>query len=135
MSGQPMETVQNDDLETGTEGPRFWTRDTLRQVVERVLGQRQFIVVSNREPYIHQLVGEEITCERPVSGMVTALDPVMRVCGGSWVAHGSGTADRIGVPPERPEYTLRRVWMSKADEDDYYCGFANQALWPGRTPR
>ncbi len=133
-----MEDTHGDDLELAAEGPRFWTRDMLHQVVERVLGQRQFIVVSNREPYIHQLVGEEVICERPVSGMVTALEPVMRVCGGSWVAHGSGTADRdvvdasdrIRVPPQHPEYTLRRVWLNKVDEDDYYFGFANQALWP-----
>jgi alpha,alpha-trehalose-phosphate synthase [UDP-forming] len=132
------EDVHTDELELGADGPRFWTQETLRRIVERVLGQRQFIVVSNREPYIHRLDGEEITCDRPVSGMVTALEPVMRVCGGSWVAHGSGTADRdvvdehdrIAVPPQHPKYTLRRVWVSKADEDDYYYGFANQALWP-----
>jgi trehalose-6-phosphate synthase len=101
-------------------------------VVERVLGQRQFIVVSNREPYIHRLDDEEIICERPVSGMVTALEPVMRVCGGSWVAHGSGTADRevvdehdrIGVPPQQPQYHLRRVWLSKTDED--FAGAARE---------
>jgi alpha,alpha-trehalose-phosphate synthase [UDP-forming] len=133
-----MHVIETEDFELVPEGPRFWTRDTLHQVVERVLGQRLFIVVSNREPYIHRLEGEEIVCDRPVSGMVTALEPVMRVCGGAWVAHGSGNADRdvvdehnhIRVPPQQPEYTLRRVWLSKADEDDYYYGFANQALWP-----
>jgi alpha,alpha-trehalose-phosphate synthase [UDP-forming] len=133
-----MQETRTDEIELAGEGPPFWTRDTLRHVVDRILGQRQFIVVSNREPYIHRLEGEEIVCERPVSGMVTALEPVMRVCGGSWVAHGSGNADRdvvdahdrIGVPPAHPEYTLRRIWISKADEDDYYHGFANQALWP-----
>jgi trehalose 6-phosphate synthase len=120
------------------EGPRFWTRETLRQVVERVLGRRHFILVSNREPYVHRFEGEEIVCERPISGMVTALEPVMRVCGGSWVAHGSGNADRdtvdehdrILVPPGSADYVLRRTWLSKHDEDDYYHGFANQALWP-----
>jgi len=133
-----MEEFDSNELELGAEGPRFWTRDALRQVVERVLGRRLFIVVSNREPYIHRFEGEEIVCERPVSGMVTALEPVMRVCGGVWVANGSGNADRdvvdehdrIVVPPQRAEYSLRRVWISKRDEDDYYYGFANQALWP-----
>lgn len=133
-----MHDIEAEEYELASEGPHFWTRDTLHQIVERVLGRRHFIVVSNREPYIHRLEGEEIICERPVSGMVSALEPVMRVCGGSWVAHGSGNADRdtvdmhdrIGVPPGHPEYVLRRVWVSKADEDDYYYGFANQALWP-----
>ena len=133
-----MQTLATEDFDLAAEGPRFWTPDTLRQVVERVLGRRKFIVVSNREPYVHRLDGEEIVCERPVSGMVTALEPVMRVCGGSWVAHGSGNADRevvderdhVGVPPTQPQYVLRRVWLSKADADDYYYGFANQGLWP-----
>ncbi|MFQ5667503.1 MAG: trehalose-6-phosphate synthase [Candidatus Binatia bacterium] len=133
-----MHEIESDEFKLAAETPQFWTRDTLRGVVERALGRRLFIVVSNREPYIHQLDGEEIVCTRPVSGMVAALEPVVRVCGGSWVAHGSGTADRdvvdeqdcIAVPPDSPEYKLRRVWISKADEDGYYYGFANQALWP-----
>lgn len=127
-----------DALEGVEESPRFWTRDTLHQVVERTLQGYKLIVVSNREPYIHRLEGGRIICERPVSGLVTALEPVMRACGGTWVAHGSGNADRdvvdeqgrIAVPPEAPSYTLRRVWLTKQDEQDYYDGFANQALWP-----
>ncbi len=134
----PAYEPESDEVDLGSEGPRFWTRDTLRHVVERVLGERHFIAVSNREPYVHRLDGEEIVCERPVSGLVTALEPVMQVCGGTWVAHGSGNADRdivdaddhLGVPPDQPRYTLRRVWLSKRDEEDYYYGFANEALWP-----
>jgi trehalose-6-phosphate synthase len=133
-----MQPVESEDLEFFTEGPRFWTRDTLHQVVERVLGNRHFIVVSNREPYIHRFRAEEVVVERPVSGLVTALEPVMRACGGTWIAHGSGNADRdvvdahdhVAVPPTHPEYVLRRVWLSKQDEDDYYYGFANEGLWP-----
>src|SRR5262245_44227508 len=130
--------IEPDEIEQGTEGLRFWTRDTLRQVVERVLGRRHFIAVSNREPYMHRHDGEDIVCARTVSGVVTAFDPVMRACGGTWVAHGSGDADRevvdehdrIGVPPQQPQYVLRRVWLSKRDEEDYYYGFANEAIWP-----
>jgi trehalose 6-phosphate synthase len=133
-----MAAIETEELDLFTEGWRFWTRDALHQVVEGVLGHRQLIIVSNREPYSHRLEGEEIVCERPISGLVTALDPVMRACGGTWVAHGSGNADRevvdahdqVRVPPEDPKYTLRRVWLSKADQNDYYYGFANQALWP-----
>jgi alpha,alpha-trehalose-phosphate synthase [UDP-forming] len=132
------ESSETEDFELSGEGPRFWTREWLRQVVEQVLGWQHFIVVSNREPYVHHLDGGEVVCSRPVSGVVTALEPVMRVCGGSWVAHASGDADRdvaddwgrLPVPPEDPRYTLRRLWLSKADEDGYYYGFANRALWP-----
>jgi trehalose 6-phosphate synthase len=130
--------TEAEDVDLSSEGPRFWTPDTLRQVVERVLGRRLFIVVSNREPYVHRLDGDAVVCDRPVSGLVTALEPVMEVCGGTWVAHGSGDADRdvvdahdrVNVPPQDPVYSLRRVWLSKQDEEDYYYGFANETMWP-----
>jgi trehalose 6-phosphate synthase len=127
-----------DESEPFAEGPRLWNRHTLQQIVEGAVGNRQFSVVSNREPYTHRLEAGEVIWERSVSGVVTALEPVVRVCGGSWVAHGSGNADRetvdandrVQVPPDAPEYTLRRVWINKTDENGYYYGFANQALWP-----
>jgi trehalose 6-phosphate synthase len=94
--------------------------------------------VANREPFIHIYEGEEIRCMRPASGLATALDPVMRACGGVWIGHGSGSADRdvvdessrIAVPPENPSYTLRRVWLTREEEEGYYYGIANEALWP-----
>jgi trehalose 6-phosphate synthase len=97
-----------------------------------------FLVVSNREPYSHTLSGDEIICNRPVSGLTEALDPVMRASKGTWIAHGSGDADkkvvdshdRVAVPPEKPEYTLRRVWLTEDEIEGFYLGFANQALWP-----
>jgi trehalose 6-phosphate synthase len=121
-------------------------------VTER-LGDHQLVVVANREPYIHvkdvrrpglvgRLVGRraqtEVRWMQPASGLVTALDPVMRACGGIWVAHGSGSGDRdtadargrVAVPPDDPSYTLRRVWLTQHEEDGYYYGFANGALWP-----
>lgn len=114
------------------------TREELRNLIEEKLGDYLFIVVSNREPYIHTLVGEEIGCIVPASGLTMALDPVMRTCGGIWIAWGSGDGDRemvdshdrLQVPPEDPRYTLRRVWLSKEEEDGYYYGTSNEALWP-----
>jgi trehalose 6-phosphate synthase len=115
-----------------------WTREALRRTVQERLQEELFVVVSNREPYIHRFEGEEIVCQVPASGLTIALDPVVRACGGLWVAHGSGDADRqvvdaqdrLQVPPEDPAYTLRRVWLSREEEDGYYNGFANSALWP-----
>ena len=108
------------------------------QLVQEKLGDRLFLVVSNREPYIHSMSGDEIVCTRPVSGLTEALDPVMRASKGTWIAQGTGDADRkvvdahdhIAVPPEKPEYTLRRVWLTKEDVDDFYLGFSNEGLWP-----
>jgi len=115
-----------------------WTKEDLQQLVKTKLADRLFIVVSNREPYIHILSGDEFRCIVPASGLTVALDPVMRACGGIWVAHGSGSADRetvddknrVSVPPDKPSYTLRRVWLTKEEEEGYYLGFSNEALWP-----
>ena len=98
----------------------------------------QLIVVSNREPYIHDNVDGKVVVKRPASGLITAVEPVMRACSGTWIAHGSGSADRavvdaadrVSVPPGKDDYTLRRIWMSKQEEDGYYYGFANEGLWP-----
>jgi len=115
-----------------------WDKDGLYQLVQSKLGDSLFIVVSNREPYVHTMSDGEIKCTRPVGGLTEALDPVMRASGGTWVAQGTGDADRkvvdehnrIAVPPEKPEYTLRRVWLTEEEVDGFYLGFANQALWP-----
>ncbi len=114
------------------------TKDELKQVINKELGNYKMIVVSNREPYIHTQEAGKIKVLRPSGGAVTALDPVMRACGGTWIAHGSGNADRkvvdkddrIRVPTEDPRYTLRRLWLSKDEERGYYYGFSNEALWP-----
>jgi trehalose 6-phosphate synthase len=98
----------------------------------------QVIVVSNREPYIHEHGDSGIVVKRPASGLVTAVEPVMRACSGTWIAHGSGGADRIVVdagdrvlvPPGQDEYRLRRVWLSAEEEQGYYYGLANEGLWP-----
>ncbi len=115
-----------------------WTKERLEDTVRQQLGEAKLVVVANREPYIHVEQGGEIHCMRPASGVATALDPVMRACGGVWVAHGSGNADRlvtddqdrVAVPPEDPLYTLRRVWLWQEEEQGYYYGFSNEALWP-----
>ncbi|HUT69021.1 MAG TPA: trehalose-6-phosphate synthase [Dehalococcoidales bacterium] len=115
-----------------------WNKETLCQLVRTKLGKNLFIVVSNREPYVHTMSGGKINCTRPVGGLTEALDPVMRASGGIWIAQGTGDADRkvvdehdrVAVPPEKPEYTLRRVWLTEEDVAGFYLGFANQALWP-----
>lgn len=130
------------DLETERrardENQREWTPDALRAILHGELRGEDVIVVSNREPYIHQRRGEHIEVQRPASGLVTALEPVMRACSGVWIATGSGSADhevvdtgdRVPVPPERPAYLLRRVWLTPEEEAGYYYGFANEGLWP-----
>jgi trehalose-6-phosphate synthase len=116
-----------------------WTPQALRQVVRDYLHSSQVIIVSNREPYIHNFDKQQRPIVQvPASGMVTALEPIMRACSGIWVAHGAGTADRetvdqydhIRVPPDDPSYTLRRVWLTTEQEQGFYYGFSNEGLWP-----
>lgn len=115
-----------------------WTADRLAVQVRARLAGSQLFVVSNREPYMHLRNGKSPNVVVPPSGLVTALEPVLNACDGTWIAHGSGDADReavdahdrLRVPPDDPRYTLRRVWLSKEEEDGYYYGFANEGLWP-----
>ena len=119
-------------------GESIWTADRLAVHVRARLEDGRLFVVSNREPYMHVRSGKSISVSVPASGLVTALEPVLRACGGTWVAHGSGDADmeavdandRLAVPPDDPHYMLRRVWLSKEEEQGYYYGFANEGLWP-----
>jgi len=117
-----------------------WTESKLKDIVRAKLGDSSMIIVSNREPFMH--VSDESTgeakCVRPASGVVTAIDPIMRACGGTWVAQGSGNADmqfvnsknKLGVPPEDNRYILKRVWLTHEEEEGFYYGFSNEGLWP-----
>jgi len=115
-----------------------WTPESLRGLLQEQFTGDRVVLVSNREPYIHVRTAQGLQVQRPASGLVTAVEPVMRACSGVWIAHGSGSGDReatdanghVPVPPLDPSYTLRRIWLSKAQEKGYYYGFANEGLWP-----
>src|SRR5882724_8822669 len=119
-------------------GESIWTAERLAVHVRARLEDGRLFVVSNREPYMHTRKGKSVAVNQPASGLVTALEPVLLACDGTWVAHGSGDADqdavdahdRLPVPPDDPHYTLRRVWLNKEEEEGYYYGFANEGLWP-----
>jgi trehalose 6-phosphate synthase len=114
------------------------TQQRLSAIVARVTSGRKLIVVSNREPAMHVRGAEGVRMVRPASGMVTAIEPFLKAVGGTWVAHGSGSADRlvvdahdrVGIPPEDPKYALRRVWLTRKEESGYYYGLSNSSLWP-----
>jgi trehalose 6-phosphate synthase len=116
-----------------------WTRSRLRSVLSEHVNEESLIILANREPYIHDRTSDGgVVVRHPASGLVTALEPVMRACSGVWIAHGSGSADRqtvdsagrLLVPPGEESYALRRVWMSEQEEQGYYYGFSNEGLWP-----
>lgn len=116
----------------------MWTKEGLQGLIKDKLKDQLFIVVSNRQPYVHVFKKGKIACQRGAGGVVTALDPIMQACQGIWVAFGNGDADskvtdsagKIKVPPENPSYTLKRIWLTKPEEEGYYYGYSNEALWP-----
>lgn len=130
------------DLETERrvkdEGQISWSPKALKDILNNELTGDEILVVSNREPYIHVKHNDKIEVRFPASGVVTALEPIMRACSGTWIAHGAGNADkevvdkydRVQVPPDNPSYQIRRVWLTKEEEEGYYYGFSNEGLWP-----
>jgi trehalose 6-phosphate synthase len=116
----------------------IWTKERLKDYLLTKLQGKQLYVIANREPYIHRKQGGITECITPASGVVTALDPVMRATSGMWIAHGAGDADqetvdrngKLQVPPWKPSYTLKRVWLNEEEEKGYYYGFSNEGLWP-----
>jgi trehalose-6-phosphate synthase len=118
----------------------IWTAERLRVSLRNKLQNKPLFVVSNREPYMHVFNEKDksIKVIVPASGVVTALEPVMLACDGTWVASGSGSADRevvdghdhLRVPPDHPSYTLRRLWLTDDETKGYYEGFSNEGLWP-----
>ena len=116
----------------------LWTAERLRVYQQTALEESRLFVVSNREPYEHVHSNGSVETRIPASGLVTAMEPILRACAGTWIAHGAGTADhetvdsndRLRVPPGEPQYMLRRVWLTREEEERYYYGFANEGMWP-----
>lgn len=116
----------------------MWTKEGLEKLIREKMGDYLFVVVSNRQPYEHVYKKGKVYSQRGVGGVITALDPVMQACHGTWVAFGGGDADRkvtdkngkLQVPSENPAYTLRLIWLTKEEEQGYYYGYSNEALWP-----
>lgn len=115
-----------------------WSPESLKELLQKELSGDEVLILSNREPYIHNHKNGKIEVQVPASGLVTALEPIMRACSGTWIAHGSGSADKevvdkndhVKVPPENPTYKIRRVWLTKEEEKGYYYGFSNEGMWP-----
>lgn len=135
---QEARAIAQEEAKLRTSAEAVWTPERLNNEMTQLLQGRKLVVVSNREPYMHIHSGGEIECIMPASGMVTALEPILKACGGLWIASGSGDADRetvdendkVMVPPYENKYTLRRIWLTKKQEDHFYYGFSNEGLWP-----
>jgi len=113
-------------------------REELHNFIKSSLAGKELIIVTNREPYVHRRKAGKVIIERSAGGVATALDDILALTGGIWLAWGSGDADRetvdeddtVMVPPDNPAYRLKRVWLQKRIADNYYNGFSNRVLWP-----
>lgn len=139
LVGEVRELVQRLSSEWEDARGGHWTPERLRGVLNELLHGERILVVSNREPYIHERDSQgAVHLRHPASGLVTALEPVVRACSGVWIAHGAGSADRetvdaqdhVRVGDGADSFILRRVWLSEEEEQGYYYGFANEGLWP-----
>jgi trehalose-6-phosphate synthase len=130
--------MAEEEAKLRTSGVDAWTPERLKIEMGLLLQDKKMVVVSNREPYMHIHQGKEVKVIVPASGLITAMEPILKACGGLWIASGTGDADKdtvdsddkVQVPPDDPKYTLRRLWLSKAEEDHFYYGFSNEGLWP-----
>lgn len=130
--------MAKEEAQLRTSAEAIWTPERLKAEIEILLQKKKMIVVSNREPYMHIHDGKEIKCIVPASGLITAMEPILKASSGLWIASGTGDADKetadkhgkLEVPPEEPKYTLKRLWLTKEEEKHFYYGFSNEGLWP-----
>ena len=110
---------------TKDEAQISWDAKNLKNILHQEFSGDEVVVVSNRQPYIHVKKEDKIEVISPASGLVTAMEPILKACSGVWIAHGNGSADklvvdhrdRIKAPPVNPQYEIHRVWLSEAEEE------------------
>jgi len=100
---------------------------------------QRVIVLANRAPFSCEMTDDgRLTIKRSSGGLVTALEPLVEAWSGTWVAQSTGAGDAmiadhrggVSMPPRDPRYRVRYVWLTDAEQRGYYCGFANEGLWP-----
>lgn len=114
------------------------TSRDLINFVRETLDNKKFVAAIHREPYSHVKTDEGIRVERSIGGPSVLLDSILRKTGGLMVATGTGDADGdvidenniVRVPPGEESYELKRIFLTKKEQDQFYYGFSNQTLWP-----
>src|ERR1700691_1984911 len=86
-----LQRSRTQNRQTANPARPIWSSDSFRQFLKTELPREAIIVVSNREPYMHNAEDGHTVMQTPAGGLVSALDPVMRACKGTWIAHGSGS--------------------------------------------
>ena len=93
--------------------------------IDRNRAEGRLVIVSNRVP-----VGSSAAS---AGGLAVALEAAFRKKGGLWFGWSGKTSEQE-APAIQNEgenaFTFAVCDLPPRDLEDYYCGFANQALWP-----
>src|SRR5713101_6045625 len=95
----------------------------------------RLIVVSNRLPFALDSTGEDLWTVTPATGgLVSAIEPVLRERGGTWIGW-PGIAGKIPQEPltkatRNAGYQVVPVALSEAERDEFYYGYSNEVIWP-----
>ncbi|MCG8591692.1 MAG: bifunctional alpha,alpha-trehalose-phosphate synthase (UDP-forming)/trehalose-phosphatase [Proteobacteria bacterium] len=89
------------------------------------------MVASNRLPFTLQRTARGIERRHSPGGLVSALEPVLRARGGTWVGW-PGMELRAGesIPDGETHYDVATISLSESEVSRYYHGFCNRTLWP-----
>ena len=144
------------NLATASPSSPSWTRDRLQTLIKTSFGERRVVIVANRKPLPAGPGPNGAGASQSVSGLLSALIPLIEVSGGTWIGHGhrDGDSERdserdsdsenenenegaaaqrngpVMASASRPSYRLRNVEIQAQDYKRYYNGFSNQGLWP-----
>ena len=91
--------------------------------------ERPLVVASNRLPFSFAHTDRGIEPKRASGGLVSALEPMLKQSGGTWVGWPGTDAIDIELPRES-DYVIRPVSIASAELAGYYHGFSNRTLWP-----
>lgn len=97
----------------------------------------RLVIASNRLPCVVERENSSWGIRPGSGGLVTALAPVLRNRGGTWIGW-AGTVEEDDVNVEhlllaegqRQGYALRPVVISEDERQAFYYGFSNEVIWP-----
>ena len=98
----------------------------------------KLIIVADGEPVVSEVKDGKVVSSLPAGGVSIALDPIARITNALYIARGKKPEERAALDKNDKmlvgnadgSYTLKRLFFSDKDFNNYYNGFSNQTLWP-----
>lgn len=96
------------------------------------------IIVADGETRMHTRINGELVMKNVPGGVSSSFDILAQASKATYIARARTEEDKIPVDKKgritikgnEGEYTLKRIFLSQKETDDYYFGFSNQTLWP-----